>query len=57
MSLCANNENEIIEDIKLLLKDEKIRNEIISNQKKIINENSAADLVEFLIEKYDKGIK
>ena len=57
MSLCANNENEIIEDIKLLLKDKKLVKEIISNQKKIINENSAADLVKFLIEKYDKVIK
>ena len=53
MRLCTKNENEIIEDIKLLLKDEKLRNEIISNQKKIINENSTADLVEFLIKKYN----
>lgn len=54
MRLCTKNENKIIEDIKLLLKDEKLRNEIISNQKKIINENSAKDLVEFLIKKYNK---
>ena len=54
MRLCTKNENKIIEDIKLLLKDEKLRNEIISNQKKIINENSAADLVKFLIKKYNK---
>jgi processive 1,2-diacylglycerol beta-glucosyltransferase len=57
MSLCAKDENEIVEDIKLLLKDEKLRDEIISNQKKIINENSAKDLVEFLIEKYGTGMK
>ena len=54
MSLCANNEQEIVEDIKLLLKDEKLANDIINNQKKFINENSAKDLVEFLVEKYDK---
>ena len=54
MRLCTRNEDEIIEDIKLLLKDEKLRDEIISNQTKIKNENSAKDLVEFLIKKYNK---
>lgn len=52
MSLCANNENEIVEEIKLLLNDKKLSNEIVNNQKKIINENSAADLVKYIIDKY-----
>ena len=54
MSLCANSEQEIIEDIKLLLKDNKLCDEIINNQRKIINENSAEDLVKYLIDKYNK---
>ena len=52
MSLCANDENEIVEDIKLLLNDKNLVNEIVSNQKKIINENSASDLVKYIIQKY-----
>ena len=54
MSLCANNEEEIVENIKLLLKDKDLAKELITNQKKIINENSAQDLVDLLIEEYGK---
>ncbi|MBR3116481.1 MAG: glycosyltransferase [Bacilli bacterium] len=52
MSLCANNENEIVEDIKLLLTDKELAKELAANQKKIINENSAADLVKYITKKY-----
>ena len=52
MSLCANNENEIVEDIKLLLSDKELKTELVNNQKRIINENSAADLVKYIKKKY-----
>ena len=54
MSLCANNEEEIVDDIKILLSDNKLEKELIDNQKRIINENSAADFVKYVKEKYMK---
>ena len=52
MSLCANNEEEIINDIKKILNDKNLEKEIVDNQKKIINENSASDFVKYIVEKY-----
>ena len=40
--------------LKLLLDNKNIEKELIDNQKKIINENSAADFVKYIKEKYMK---
>lgn len=52
MSLCANDENEIVESIKKLLTDKKLAKELVNNQKKIINENSGEDFVKYIKQKY-----
>lgn len=52
MSLKANNIEEVISSLKLLLNSKKLQNEMVKNQKKIINQNSCADLVKFVKEKY-----
>ena len=52
MSLKATNEEEVIKDIQLLLKDKKLQNKLCKNQLKYINSNSARDLVKFIISKY-----
>ena len=53
MDINCNNENEIIDNVKNLLKNKKLQNEMIKNQSKIINKNSAKDIVE-LIKNFDK---
>lgn len=48
MSLKANNEDEIISKVELLLKNKNLCKKLINNQKKIINPNSAKDLVNYI---------
>lgn len=54
MSIKCDNENEIIQNIIKLLNDNKLQKEMIKSQSKIINKNSASDLVEFIKSKFDK---
>lgn len=54
MSIKCNNENEIIQNIIKLLNDNKLQKEMIKSQSKIINKNSANDLVEFIKSNFDK---
>lgn len=53
MSLVCNTKDEIISNIKKLLNDKALQEQMIKNQHKYINENSAKDLIEFIIKKYD----
>ncbi len=53
MSLKANTVSEIIDALNLLLKDKNLQKELISNQKKIINDSSAKDLVDFVIKNFE----
>ena len=48
ISINCNNENEIIDNVKNLLKNKKLQNEMIKNQSKIINKNSPKDIVELI---------
>ncbi len=48
MSLKATNEDEVVKSLELLLNNPKLQKELTTNQKKIINENSALDLVKFV---------
>lgn len=52
MSLKATNINEIITCLRNLLEDKSLQKELISNQKAIINRNSARDLIQYLIDEY-----
>ena len=54
MSIKCNNENEIIQSIIKLLNDNKLQKEMIKSQSKIINKNSASDLVKFIKSNFDK---
>lgn len=54
MSLRAINIEEVIKNIKLLLNDKNLAQELVKNQKAIINENSGVDLVEFVQKTYIK---
>lgn len=54
MSIKCNNENEIIQNIIKLLNDDKLQKEMIKSQSKIINKNSASDLVKFIKSNFDK---
>lgn len=54
MSIKCDNENEIIQNIIKLLNDNKLQKEMIKSQSKIINKNSANDLVEFIKSNFDK---
>lgn len=54
MSIKCDNENEIIQNIIKLLNDDKLQKEMIKSQSKIINKNSASDLVEFIKSNFDK---
>lgn len=54
MSIKCNNENEIIQNIIKLLNDNKLQKEMIKSQSKIINKNSASDLVKFIKSNFDK---
>jgi hypothetical protein len=46
-------DKEIIDNIKYLMNNEDICKEMIQNQKKIINENSASDLVKFILDHFN----
>ncbi|NMA50410.1 MAG: hypothetical protein GX951_00970 [Mollicutes bacterium] len=52
LSFVANNKEEIINYINLLINDNKIYNKMIESQKEMINQNSAMDLVAFIKDKY-----
>ena len=54
MSIKCNNENEIIQNIIKLLNDNKLQKEMIKSQSKIINKNSASDLIKFIKSNFDK---
>lgn len=54
MSIKCDNENEIIQNIIKLLNDNKLQKEMIKSQSKIINKNSANDLVKFIKSNFDK---
>ena len=53
MSIKCNTDKEIIDNIKYLMSNEDICKEMIQNQKKIINENSASDLVKFILDHFN----
>lgn len=52
LSLVSNNMDEVIENTSKLLKDKDLQKNMMNNQSKFINRNSAKDLVDFVIEKY-----
>lgn len=54
MSIKCDNENEIIQNIIKLLNNNKLQKEMIKSQSKIINKNSASDLVKFIKSDFDK---
>ena len=54
MAFCANNEDEIIEKMEILLKNDKIVKTMKNNQSKYINKNSTKDICDFVIKKYSK---
>ncbi len=54
MSLKCDNEKEIVKTVIELLDNENLQKELVKNQNKLINKNSAKDLVE-LIKKFEKG--
>lgn len=53
MSLKAINIEEVVSKLRELLDNKKLQEELTYNQKKIINGNSASDLVKFVKEKYE----
>ncbi len=55
MSLRANNVNEVVSETKRLLADRDLQNELIANQKKLINKYSAKSLVEYVIKYMEDG--
>ena len=54
LSLVSNNVEEVIINTSLLLKDKNMQSEMIEKQSKIINRNSAKDLVNFVINNFEK---
>lgn len=54
MALCANNEDEIIKKLDIILTDKKLVLKMKNAQSKYINKNSTKDIVEFVIKKYGK---
>ena len=52
MSLRVNNVSDLANAVGRLLLDVNLRNEIIQNQSKYINKNSATDLVRYVMENY-----
>ena len=54
LSFVANSKEEILDYVNLLLKNEDVYNKMIESQKKYISSSSAADLVEFIKNKYYK---
>ena len=53
MSIKCDTDKEIIDNIKYLMSNEDICKEMIQKQKKIINENSARDLVKFILDHFN----
>lgn len=53
MSLKADNISEIIDALKVILKNKELQKELIDNQKKIINDSSAKDLVNYVISNFE----
>lgn len=53
MSLRANNIEEVVDSVKRLLNDEILQKEIIENQEKNINKNSAKDLVDYVLNNFE----
>ena len=53
MSLKAINIEEVVSKLRELLDNKKLQEELTSNQRRIINGNSASDLVKFVKEKYE----
>ena len=53
LSFVANNNDEIIDYVNILLENDKIYNEMVENQKKYIPSGSAKDLVDFIKNKYE----
>lgn len=51
MSLQSKNEEEIINNLKILLNDKIMQNELMKNQEKYINQNSCNNLADLVIEK------
>lgn len=49
MSIRANNINEIVDATKKLLSDKMLREELMINQRKLINKYSAKSLVEYVL--------
>ncbi len=54
LSLYAKDEVDVVEKLNMLLNDKNLCKKLIENQKKIINKNSAKDLVKYIIKKYSK---
>lgn len=54
MSIKCDTKEEIITNLHALLNNDNLQKELIENQKKYINKNSAKDLVEFIIKTYTK---
>ena len=52
LSLVSNSVEEVLTNTNKLLKDTNLQNTMIENQAKIINKNSANDLVEFVLNKF-----
>lgn len=52
LSLVSNSVEEVLTNTNKLLKDTNLQNTIIENQAKIINKNSANDLVKFVLNKF-----
>ena len=48
MSLTCNTKDEIIENINKLLNDNTLAEEMVKNQRKYINQNSAKDLISLI---------
>ena len=53
LSLVSNNIEEVKINTAKLLKDKNMQNMMIENQSKIINRDSAKDLVEFVLKNFD----
>lgn len=54
MSLRANTVEEVVESIKEIINNKDLQKEMIENQKRLINDKSAYDLVQYVIENLDK---
>lgn len=54
MSLRANTIDEVVTHVKALLNDKKLQQELIENQKKLINDKSAKDLVTYILNNFSE---